>query len=203
MNKVIETKKAADANLIMRREETAAMRSQANTAKLLENNPILMRLRELHAGPIDFLAKAFLPIVRRMGPNVRAVLEKPGFYPAGGGRFKVFVEPTNTLSRIDLLERGKIIRQTAFASVSNLPLSIAHRELKVISEKMQWVGKAYVFYPEATQKKCTAALLLDIDLILLHTEKVVLYSLRSRCAEENTCGLYMDRNILQKNIWRG
>lgn len=47
MNKVIEARKAADANLIMRREETAAMRSQANTAKMLENNPTLMRLREL------------------------------------------------------------------------------------------------------------------------------------------------------------
>jgi len=47
MNKVVEAQKAADANLIMRREETAAMRSQANTAKLLDNNPTLMRLREL------------------------------------------------------------------------------------------------------------------------------------------------------------
>lgn len=47
MNRVIEARKAADANLITRREETAAMRSQANTAKLLENNPTLMRLREL------------------------------------------------------------------------------------------------------------------------------------------------------------
>lgn len=47
MNKVIEAKKAAEANLISRREETAAMRSQANTAKLLEASPILMRLREL------------------------------------------------------------------------------------------------------------------------------------------------------------
>jgi hypothetical protein len=47
MNKVIEAKKAAEANLIVRREETAAMRSQANTAKLLESNPTLMRLREL------------------------------------------------------------------------------------------------------------------------------------------------------------
>ena len=36
MNKVTEAKKAAEANLIVRREETAAMRSQANTAKLLE-----------------------------------------------------------------------------------------------------------------------------------------------------------------------
>jgi regulator of protease activity HflC (stomatin/prohibitin superfamily) len=47
MNKVTEAKKAAEANLIARREETAAMRSQANTAKLLDDNPTLMRLREL------------------------------------------------------------------------------------------------------------------------------------------------------------
>ncbi len=47
MNKVTEAKKAAEANLIARREETAAMRSQANTAKLLADNPTLMRLREL------------------------------------------------------------------------------------------------------------------------------------------------------------
>ena len=47
MNKVTEAKKAAEANLIARREETAAMRSQANTAKLLADNPTLMRLLEL------------------------------------------------------------------------------------------------------------------------------------------------------------
>lgn len=47
LNKVTEARKAAEANLIVRREETAAMRSQANTAKLLQDNPTLMRLREL------------------------------------------------------------------------------------------------------------------------------------------------------------
>ncbi|MBW3543867.1 MAG: slipin family protein [Planctomycetes bacterium] len=47
MNRVTEARKAAEANLISRREETAAMRSQANTAKLLADNPVLMRLREL------------------------------------------------------------------------------------------------------------------------------------------------------------
>lgn len=47
LNQVMEARKMADANLITRREETAAMRSQANTAKILENNPTLMRLREL------------------------------------------------------------------------------------------------------------------------------------------------------------
>lgn len=47
MNRVTEAKKIAEANMISRREETAAMRSQANTAKLLADNPVLMRLREL------------------------------------------------------------------------------------------------------------------------------------------------------------
>ena len=47
MNKVTEAKKAAEASLITRREETAAIRMQANTAKILETNPTLMKLKEL------------------------------------------------------------------------------------------------------------------------------------------------------------
>jgi regulator of protease activity HflC (stomatin/prohibitin superfamily) len=47
LNKVTEARKAAEAAVITRREETAAMRSQANTAKLLADNPTLMRLRVL------------------------------------------------------------------------------------------------------------------------------------------------------------
>jgi regulator of protease activity HflC (stomatin/prohibitin superfamily) len=47
LNQVIEAEKQAQANLIKRREETAAARSQANTAKLLAENPVLARMREL------------------------------------------------------------------------------------------------------------------------------------------------------------
>lgn len=46
-NKVIEAKKAAEANIISRREETAALRHQTNAAKMLADNPTLLRLREL------------------------------------------------------------------------------------------------------------------------------------------------------------
>ena len=46
-NQVIEAEKRAQANLIARREETAATRNLLNTAKLLENNPVLLRLKEL------------------------------------------------------------------------------------------------------------------------------------------------------------
>jgi len=47
LNQVIEADKAAQANLIKRREETAAARSQANTAKLLAESPALARMKEL------------------------------------------------------------------------------------------------------------------------------------------------------------
>lgn len=47
LNKVVEARKAAEANALTRREETAAMRSQMNTAKLFDENPTLLRLREL------------------------------------------------------------------------------------------------------------------------------------------------------------
>jgi len=47
MNKVIEARKLAEANQIQRREETAATRSLLNTAKLMEDKPILLRLKEL------------------------------------------------------------------------------------------------------------------------------------------------------------
>lgn len=49
LNKVVEAQKEAEANLIRRREETQAMRSLHNTAKVMENNPVLMRLKELEA----------------------------------------------------------------------------------------------------------------------------------------------------------
>jgi regulator of protease activity HflC (stomatin/prohibitin superfamily) len=47
LNKVILAEKEAAANVILRREETAATRSLANTAKLMAEQPLLLRLKEL------------------------------------------------------------------------------------------------------------------------------------------------------------
>jgi regulator of protease activity HflC (stomatin/prohibitin superfamily) len=49
LNRVIEAQKEAEANVILRREETAATRSMAQTAKVLAENPLLVRLKELEA----------------------------------------------------------------------------------------------------------------------------------------------------------
>jgi regulator of protease activity HflC (stomatin/prohibitin superfamily) len=47
MNQVLIAEKKAQANIIMRREETASTRSLLNTAKLMEENAMLWKLKEM------------------------------------------------------------------------------------------------------------------------------------------------------------
>jgi len=49
LNQVVQAEKAAQANIIKRREETAATRALLNTARLMDENPVLLRLKELEA----------------------------------------------------------------------------------------------------------------------------------------------------------
>jgi RNA 3'-terminal phosphate cyclase (ATP) len=90
-----------------------------------------------HAPPFDFLARVFLPLVARMGPRLGATLERPGFFPAGGGRFTLSVAPA-PLSRLDLPDRGAVVARRARAVVANLPAGIAERELTVLAEQLRW-----------------------------------------------------------------
>jgi RNA 3'-terminal phosphate cyclase (ATP) len=90
------------------------------------------------APPFDFLANTYLPLINRMGPEVRATLERPGFYPAGGGRAVFEIQPVPRLAALSLLERGEVRARRARASVANLPLHIAERELRVVRRRLNW-----------------------------------------------------------------
>jgi len=96
-----------------------------------------------YAPPFDFLAKAFLPILEKMGASVSVDLKRPGFYPAGGGKFKAGIIPTKSLNQIDLMERGTIIDQKAVAMVSQLPRHIVTREFAELKEKLSWPDAAF------------------------------------------------------------
>ena len=88
------------------------------------------------APPFPFLNRAFLPLINRLGPRVEAELERPGFYPAGGGRVIYRVTPTTKLKPLQLTSRGKLRSRQATAIVANLPAHIAERELKHIQRKL-------------------------------------------------------------------
>jgi RNA 3'-terminal phosphate cyclase (ATP) len=90
------------------------------------------------APPFEFIQKCFLPLVNRTGPTVTVELQRYGFYPPGGGRFNVYVEPAPELRRLDLVERGAILSQRARALCVNLPAHVGERELAVASEQLGW-----------------------------------------------------------------
>ena len=90
----------------------------------------------VHAPPYDFLERTFLPLISRIGPQILIELGRYGFYPPGGGRFDVFIEPGAQHRPLELLNRGRILAQRARALVVNLPASMAKRELKVVKERM-------------------------------------------------------------------
>ena len=95
------------------------------------------------APPFEALAHSYLPLVGRMGPSVTARLKRHGFYPAGGGRVEVDIQPAERLTGFDLLEHsGWTLRQVR-ALVSKLPRSIAQRELDTIAALSNWPADCF------------------------------------------------------------
>ena len=92
------------------------------------------------APPLDFLTKSYLPLLNRMEPKVSIdpMSIRPGFYPAGGGRFAVRIAPTRQLGRLEIMERGEIRARRVTALVANLPEHIGRRECRIIAEKTGW-----------------------------------------------------------------
>lgn len=124
---------AGSATLVFQTVLPALMTAGAPSCLILEggtHNPL--------APPFDFLEKSFLPLIGKMGPEVACTLDRPGFYPAGGGRFTVTVRPSPGLSRICLLARGEIRRQECRAIVARLPGTIGEREVKVVCDRLGW-----------------------------------------------------------------
>ena len=91
--------------------------------------------------PFDFIERAFLPLIERLGPGIRARLKRPGFFPAGGGRFTVDIEPSRELKRLELTDRGGERDRRAAVLLANLPSHIARRELGVIERGLGIEGQ--------------------------------------------------------------
>lgn len=124
---------AGSATLVLQTVLPALMIADAPSHLVLEggtHNP--------WAPPYDFLAKTFFPLVSRMGVRLSAELERHGFFPAGGGKFAVSIEPAKELSGFDLLERGEIVGRRAVVLIANLNRRIAEAEIDAVAERLNW-----------------------------------------------------------------
>lgn len=91
------------------------------------------------APPYEFLAWSFLPVLAKMGAKVELTLERPGFFPRGGGRVRMHVTP-GSLDPLELEERGASASRRFLAITAGLPPAIADRELRVAKDRLS-LGK--------------------------------------------------------------
>ncbi len=90
------------------------------------------------APPFDYFERCYLPLLSRMNANASVSIESHGFYPAGGGRIVMHVEPTTELQGISLMHRKGDMRPRVQALVANIPVSIGDRECDFIERKTNW-----------------------------------------------------------------
>ncbi|MGD2080508.1 MAG: RNA 3'-terminal phosphate cyclase [Nitrospirota bacterium] len=84
----------------------------------------------------DYLSEVFVPLLRRIGLSLTAEIESYGFYPRGGGRVLVSVEPCPRVSPVDLTRRGGLLAIEGVSAVAGLPLSIARRQREAVLESL-------------------------------------------------------------------
>jgi len=84
LNRVIEAEKEAAANVILRREETAATRSLANTAKVMADHPVLLRLKELES--LKEIAASIKEVRVVVGADGLRTLLPTGLLAEGGAK---------------------------------------------------------------------------------------------------------------------
>jgi RNA 3'-terminal phosphate cyclase (ATP) len=133
---------AGSATLVLQTVLPALMLADAPSHLTLEGGT-----HNIHAPPFDFLDRAFLPLINRMGPRVSARLIRPGFYPAGGGRIEVEIAPAPSLVPLELTERGELRRVEAQALIAALPGDIAVRELAAVAKVLDWPEEARRIVP--------------------------------------------------------
>jgi RNA 3'-terminal phosphate cyclase (ATP) len=118
------------------------------------------------APPFEFLTHAFLPLLARMGLRASARLERPGYYPRGGGQVVLETSAGAGLLPLALHTRGELRRAEAIATVADLPRHIAERELAVVGRALGIPAEGLQVREEPIGSGPGNALLVELE----HTE---------------------------------
>jgi RNA 3'-terminal phosphate cyclase (ATP) len=91
------------------------------------------------APPFPFIEQAFLPLLRRIGFDVTATLDRPGFHPNGGGRCRVSIRPAGNLDQLrlgDVRTPGAPLAAWARICLAGLPRQVAQREAETLRRRL-------------------------------------------------------------------
>ncbi|HEX8606234.1 MAG TPA: RNA 3'-terminal phosphate cyclase [Pseudoduganella sp.] len=90
------------------------------------------------APPVEFLQRAYRPVLRKMGAQFDIELRRHGFYPAGGGMVAARVLPIDGWQRLDLPSRGERMAGYAESVIAGVHRSVLTRELECVRTAMGW-----------------------------------------------------------------
>jgi RNA 3'-terminal phosphate cyclase (ATP) len=95
-----------------------------------------------------FFSEVFLPTLKRIGVSAEAAIEKWGFFPKGGGRIRLDINPVREFKPIALIDRGSLRKIHGISAISNLPRHVAVRQkeqaLKRIQRELQINGEVTI-----------------------------------------------------------
>ncbi len=90
------------------------------------NNPL--------APQVDYITNVLNPILATMGLTYDLHLIKRGFYPQGGGRIEVFIDPVDVLHAINVVEMGTLKGINGVSVSGNLPRHVVQRQAQAAVE---------------------------------------------------------------------
>jgi RNA 3'-terminal phosphate cyclase (ATP) len=86
-----------------------------------------------------FLDGTWRPYLAAMGLRVGLRMQRPGFYPRGGGVVEAFLQPCPGLRGLTLLERGAV-QVTGVSAVAGLDVGIARRQARRATHRLSQEG---------------------------------------------------------------
>ncbi len=87
-----------------------------------------------------YLAWQWLPWMARLGLQAELSMDRPGFYPEGGGRVRARIHGGGRLQGLTLLDRGALREVEGLSAVCELDLSIARRQQRRALARLEGLG---------------------------------------------------------------
>jgi len=84
-----------------------------------------------------YFSEVFLHTLEGLGVSAVATIEKWGFFPKGGGRIQLKINPIQELRPISLVDRGSLKKIRGISAISNLPRHVADRQKEQALERIQ------------------------------------------------------------------
>jgi RNA 3'-phosphate cyclase len=87
--------------------------------------------------PFQYFSQVLLSTLESMGISADATIEKWGFYPRGGGKIHLKIDPVVELKSISLVDRGSLKKIRGLSAISNLPKHVAERQKEQALKRIQ------------------------------------------------------------------